>query len=106
MHSSAEQPHIMWAQHYTLHETLSVKLGCCAGDDVVHSESAVEMLDNLQQHPQQNPQDATGSLSANEVYVYPLVLVAGCVSVFVWRKLTLSRLSWNRRRFSPSRHEV
>ena len=102
-HSSAKRPHLVGS---ALQKVTLVKVGCCAGDDVADSESAIEMLDNLQQHPQQNPQEATGSLSANRVYVYPLVLIAGCVSVFVWRKLTLSRLSWNRRRFSPSTHEV
>ena len=83
-----------------------LKLGCCAGDDGADSESAIEMLDNLQQHPQQNSQEAIDSLSPHRIYVYPLVLIAGCVVVLVWRKSTLSRLWRNRRRFSPSRHEV
>ena len=80
--------------------------GCAAGDEGADSESAIEMLDNLQQHPQQNPREGADTLSPHRIYVYPLVLIAACAVVFVWRKSTLSRLWRNRRRFSPSRHEV
>ncbi|KAL3139931.1 hypothetical protein ABBQ38_004221 [Trebouxia sp. C0009 RCD-2024] len=75
-----------------------------AGDE--GADSATELLDNLQQHPQPESQEVGESLSSHKVYVYPLVLIVGCVLVFVLRKSTLSRLPWNRRRFYPSRYEV
>ena len=64
------------------------------------------MLDDLQQHPQQKSREAADESSARTMYVYPLVLIVGCVLIVVWRKSMLSRLTWNRRRFYPSRYEV
>ena len=73
------------------------------------ADSATMMLDKLQQHPQEElsqiPEPAT---SQQSTYVYPLVLIVGCVLACAWRRSTLSKLLSNRRRVNVarSRYEV
>ena len=65
------------------------------------------MLDDLQQHPQEvKSRELIESFPTHTPYVYPLVLIGGCITVFALRKSVLPRFTWNRRRFYPSRYEV
>lgn len=71
------------------------------------ADPAEVMLDDLQQHPQEvKSRELIESFPTHTPYVYPLVLIGGCVIVFALRKSVLRRFTWNRRRFYPSRYEV
>lgn len=70
------------------------------------TDAATMMLDTLQHHPKEEPRELLEASPTQSSYVYPFVLIVGCVMVFAWRKSALPRLSWNRRRLYPSRYEV
>lgn len=90
---------------YHLFDTMAFELGVpLAGE---HStDTATMMLDTLQHHPKEEPRELLEASPKQSSYVYPLVLVVGCVMVFAWRNSALPRFSWNRRRLYPSRYEV
>ena len=73
------------------------------------ADSATMMLDKLQQHPQEDLSQITEpATNQRSTYVYPLVLIVGCLLACAWRRSTLSKLLSNRRRVnvSRSRYEV
>lgn len=82
-------------------------LNITSGDE--GADSATMMLDKLQQHPQEDVAQITEpATNQRSTYVYPLVLIVGCVLACAWRRSTLSKLLSNRRRVnvSRSRYEV
>ncbi|KAL0031813.1 hypothetical protein WJX79_008797 [Trebouxia sp. C0005] len=70
------------------------------------TDAATMMLDTLQHHPREEPRELLEASPTQSSYVYPFVLIVGCVMVLAWRKSALPRFSWNRRRLYPSRYEV
>ena len=64
------------------------------------------VLDTLQQHHPDVTQDYMPSSSKGHAFVYPMVLLIGCVLFLIWRKYASPKLSWGRRRLPVSRYEV
>ena len=84
----------------TCHDSIVVWI---SGDQLAESAT---VIDTLQQHNTDEPQEYVLSSPKCNVLVYPVVLLLGCVIVLVWRKFASPKLSWSRRRLPVSRYEV